>query len=493
MSSRSGSDSDQLAQMGPLIPARPIFGHVLLSFWAAALALSAAASLIESDALFLVFGTASCAIVTLPLLSRQYDLLSPWSFIVVAIYIGCGLRSLFVSLHIDGGRTIDELFLLGRGVEYFTWPSMLFIAGLVLVTTTYIASSKPVTISDRVSAPWVFNRAAPMIIAIAALIGAAAFLLYTQRTGGLSLSTLSAKRTRVDGLDLQNYESQGTLAALCDLSSYAFWMATALAASVKPVFRLFSARGAALAALFANAAAYPIYASIRADAGYILIIGVVIYLCLSHGKLIISKTILRGAFAVVVLVSALTLLRTGSGVDSSDFSVSNTVGGTFVYNRNFTDIPTSAQIIRAVPDVLEPAYGSTYTAWLVAWVPRSMWPQKPLISSGPVVGVRVFNTAGSGVRPGFIPEAYWNFGVPGVFVGCVLLGLGLRRLYELSRPRLSSPFWVVLYCGAGLRFGASIFSVGVGYAVFGAVLSAAGLIILMSLSGGARRDWPVSS
>ena len=47
-----------------------------------------------------------------------------------------------------------------------------------------------------------------MLVALCAVIGFVAFVLFAQRTGGFSLERLSSKRTSITGLDLTGYESQ---------------------------------------------------------------------------------------------------------------------------------------------------------------------------------------------------------------------------------------------------------------------------------------------
>ncbi len=107
---------------------------------------------------------------------------------------------------------------------------------------------------------------------------------------------------------------------------------------------------------------------------------------------------------------------------------------TFVLTRTFADIPTSGNIIQAVPDPLPYANGSTIAAWGVAPIPRSVWPGKPLISSGPILGSVIYGNTHSGQPPATTAQSDWNFGVVGILVIPFLCGLGIRLISERWAP-----------------------------------------------------------
>jgi hypothetical protein len=106
---------------------------------------------------------------------------------------------------------------------------------------------------------------------------------------------------------------------------------------------------------------------------------------------------------------------------------------TIVGNSKYLDITKPAHIIDAIPGKIEYQYGRTFTLWLAAPIPRTMWKEKPVISIGQILGEKVFGSgigrAGGGIPPGFISELYWNFGVPGVLIGMYILGLWLKFIY----------------------------------------------------------------
>lgn len=80
--------------------------------------------------------------------------------------------------------------------------------------------------------------------------------------------------------------------------------------------------------------------------------------------------------------------------------------------------------------------GESFAMFLVAPIPRLIWPEKPSVRLGPYVGQALldFNN-NSGAPPSAIGEFYINFGLPGVVVGMFLVGILLkvvRSTYFLS-------------------------------------------------------------
>jgi len=471
--------------MAPM-PRTATVGLLTLAYLMVLYALTWAIVLKTESAYFLIFGGAACFIVTLPMLNRRYDLMSPWSLLALMVYIGCGVRSVFIAFGIDGSRTVDQLFLLGRRPGFFVWPSLLYLSALGLMAIGYSSlrrrpDRRRVDVEPFDFAPWLH-----LVVAACAIIGGLAFILYAQQTGGLSLTRLSEKRTTITGLQLSSdYASYGGLKMVNRLSAFAFWILLASFAQRGVRHSMFSARGCALAILFVNATLLPIYSSNRAEVAFILIIAGAIELCLGESRYKRRRVVVRGGLVILAILTLLTALRASAQTDQAEAlgrnSVAMAIGDAVVFNRNFSDIATTSHIIHAVPKVLPLQYGQTILAWAAAPIPRSVWPGKPLISSGPIIGIKVFGNERAGVPPGFVGEMFWNFHVPGVLVGSFLLGLILRLLYERQLDRTASPKAVLMYCIVVFRLGADAMTVGVGYALFNAALSAVLVYVLLVL------------
>lgn len=102
-----------------------------------------------------------------------------------------------------------------------------------------------------------------------------------------------------------------------------------------------------------------------------------------------------------------------------------------------------------------PLLGRTYIPAVLAWVPRTVWPDKP---RGPdSLYAQLFlgeGKVGKGIPIGTTVEMYWNFGVPGVLFLSLLFGWLIKAVYNAFRRRYPDPVSVVLYALiiTGLRF-----------------------------------------
>lgn len=83
--------------------------------------------------------------------------------------------------------------------------------------------------------------------------------------------------------------------------------------------------------------------------------------------------------------------------------------------------------------------GSELSLVAVAWIPRAIWPDKPIISVGKIFYKKFFppiynkGTAAAVTLPG---EFYWDLGLGGVIMGMLLIGVLWRFLFEyLVRPK----------------------------------------------------------
>jgi hypothetical protein len=114
---------------------------------------------------------------------------------------------------------------------------------------------------------------------------------------------------------------------------------------------------------------------------------------------------------------------------------------TINYMMQLTALDTydnTAYLLSNFPSKYDYYYGETYAALFVQFIPRSLWEGKPVGLGGPLgllknAGIREFTKAkwvrearGISYSPGFIGEAYANFGVIGIFILSILFGLGTK-------------------------------------------------------------------
>jgi hypothetical protein len=219
--------------------------------------------------------------------------------------------------------------------------------------------------------------------------------------------------------------------------------------------------------------------------------------CGISGRLPRAATVARWGAVVLLALAVMTGSRLASqaGISSSvdtEQALIDAVSEVLVYNRNFGDMQTTAHVINAVPVVLPLEHGRTMTAWLAAPIPRAVWPEKPLLQMGPILGAKIYGNERSGVPPGFVAEMYWNFGAPGVLIGSLLLGLVLAYVREAFVPYVrGNPGLALFYMISLMRLGAYVVCGGVGSGMFklltDMVCLVAGLVFVRML-GSASRD-----
>lgn len=465
-------------------------GLCLFVFWVLALVFSAIVGSFSERADIAIIGVMICLVITCPILRVGYDWISPWSMITLAFYIGCGFRGLMILGLGLGDPEVERLYLRGREVGEFYGPGLVFLLGAVLLTAGWMLGSggrreedSPDERATSTLRPYRFGPYVWIVIVAFAGIGLAGFFGYATATGGLDLTSLSAKRTGfyVDSRGV--YEGgAGEWQSVNDLATVAFWLAVAKLASASRRARV--PEQLVLVVLFLNASILPVYASIRSEVVYVLLVALVIHVCL-RGRIEPRLVALVGG-VVIVLLGTLTLLRGQTRDGSTEFRLGEMLGGVaeaMLLSVNFTEVSKAVHIILAVPETLPYSYGGSMANYLVAWVPRSIWPEKPIIDAGVEVGVLVYGTDGSAIPPGAIAEFYWMGGLATLIIGCLFFGWILGRVYSWARGRSGSVRGALLYACMIFEVGGNAVSGSVGYAVFASVMSGALMVLALLFAG----------
>ena len=117
--------------------------------------------------------------------------------------------------------------------------------------------------------------------------------------------------------------------------------------------------------------------------------------------------------------------------------------------QRFQGIESMALIVRDTPDVMDYQYGKTFAYIAVAWIPRELWNDKPIISFGKIFALTYLHnwdlgegTSAAATLPG---EAYINFHFAGVLLAGLLMGVILRAYYEYLIKMHRGPPSVYLY------------------------------------------------
>ncbi|MEN3036861.1 MAG: O-antigen polymerase [Candidatus Methanosuratincola petrocarbonis] len=98
-----------------------------------------------------------------------------------------------------------------------------------------------------------------------------------------------------------------------------------------------------------------------------------------------------------------------------------------------------ALIMDKVPKEEPFTLGSELLLIVVAWIPRQIWPDKPITSIGKIFYERFFPPIfheGTSAAPTLPGEFYWAFGIFGVILGMLFIGILWRFLHEyLVKPK----------------------------------------------------------
>lgn len=117
----------------------------------------------------------------------------------------------------------------------------------------------------------------------------------------------------------------------------------------------------------------------------------------------------------------------------------------------FYGIDSLTLIIRDTPEVMDYQFGATMAPVAVAWIPRQLWAEKPIISFGKIFAETYFRDrfsgTGTSASPTILGEAYINFHVAGMLWISLLCGLFIRTVYEyLIRLNFALPAVFIYSC-----------------------------------------------
>ena len=186
--------------------------------------------------------------------------------------------------------------------------------------------------------------------------------------------------------------------------------------------------------LFLLACIIPFVASAR---------GEIIYLAFSilivrhyMKKIITLKKVLIYIFISFIILGYLGTLRQQaySRISNQDREISYSLADSFhtlAYNAHFLGVGKTAVVVSQVPKKHGYRWGTTYLTLFFAPIPRTLWPNKPIVRIGRFVGVELFERGTfSGVPPGMIGEAYLNFSWFGVIAIPFLFGVFCKSIYR---------------------------------------------------------------
>lgn len=424
---------------------------------------------------YLTAGGIAMLAVCPPLAFRRYRTLGIWTFVLTSVAIGFPIRLTYVYLRIPSESAIDSFYLRGHGPLYFLYPSILAALSLLVLSLAFLAVDSG---KGRPSTAQLFSPTrVRQVCAILAVISCTAFVLFVVGLGGIDLDALAVKRVTPQSLDVERtpIRSLGELRWLSNLALVGYllllitWRGQRGSAN-----RLNWNQRTVLLLYFVIIVLVPIYSSQRGDV-FTPILATAFVLGRTRNdpkRRLHWRSIILLGFLAVVLLQSMTVLRKGGGIERIPQAVSPSsllaFSDTVVLTRHFADFSKTAHLVRLTPESLPWDNGRSIYAYLIGPIPRTVWPSKPIIHTGPFIGQFVYGQTftTSGVPPGALGELYWGFGPIGMITGAALIGaaLGLlerrfgRTIHPLDQPRL------LMYAAAVVLVADNVLGVGVGYA-----------------------------
>lgn len=108
-------------------------------------------------------------------------------------------------------------------------------------------------------------------------------------------------------------------------------------------------------------------------------------------------------------------------------------------SKRLHGLDSLALIVYSVPNKVPYTYGKDLWLIFAAWIPRAIWPEKPIINLGTRFQQMVVNpdaTVQYGISTSLPGSFYWKFGPVGIIGGMLIIGVLWRFLHEyLVEPR----------------------------------------------------------
>ena len=412
----------------------------------------------EGDFIMLLFGLGALVAASFPILvRREFSLFEPIVFVSLLVLTGVTCKLLYIAAVGQDRAYIVKKLLMYQEPSVLTYGAMVAALGLVCLSAGYCLKL------PRANVGWVYfpeknewhGHRLQLVLGGLLVISLVFFALFIVTAGVNfgSLEGMSAKRFS---------DAEGSSAGRINTGKYYFYR---LAAFSKFVFYLSftwmihrrekwaSWLGCIALISMLQTVALFFFMSSRASIVLLMIDGLMIYYLMKE-RIELRKFVVAGGLAVGLLLLIL------ASRDTSEHSFGDIVEKTFA-GRDLMDISKTAHIINAVPDKIEYRNGETLYGFLVAPIPRSMWPEKPMWAErGSFLMMNVFGDVHgrTGMPPGLIAEFYWNFGLSGVCLGMFFMGLLFRQVHLVFEPYRGNPTSVLIYTIVVTRL--TIFSIG---------------------------------
>jgi oligosaccharide repeat unit polymerase len=388
-------------------------------------------------------------LLLLPITKRgeKFDPTHPVLLILVSLMIGTVLRSFFIVSPLQSDTKF--LMLLGEQPTILLKGIFAIYLGFICFLIGYAFPVKPLPdwsrkkiFHNEIS----YKKLIPVAVVFTVISVLVASVFFKKM--GVDFSDVSSvSQKRHYQVEEGSYSALGYYRLFMDIVEPIFYMFVMYFIQTKK--SIWSFLGVFTIFLGILNMAYPFIVSSRSQALYVLInAGLIIYFLkggIPWRQLFIVIAI--GSLALVIMTS---LRETHSKVRSQT-EVSTNPLVIMVTSLNFLGVDKTSHIINGIPDKMPYQFGESLFLWVVAPIPRTMWPDKPDITYGRVIGEKIYgkrdeNSPGGGVPPGYIAELYLNFGYLGIIAGMFLFGVCCKLFYDaFKKVRSQSIYGMILY------------------------------------------------
>lgn len=427
----------------------------------AALAMTAGMVTTNYDLVYLSTAFLASAIPLLVGVARgdRFDIFEPINLVAFAIFFGTTLRAPWL---IWSDSTRADFLMMGTTLNEVSRNCPPMLLAIMSLTLGYAVINARVPL-ERFTwfAEYRFSRTrlwfAVWLFAALALLGLILFMQRYHITLSDNLLSQSMKRIGTFSTDEgEDVFGSGYERYLGSLSQHAFLLVCGLlVAGVLDIRKHFLT----LAVLLLLSIMVPFLSSSRTT---LVVMG--INLCIFsyyYKRLQVSHLLYAGAFAIV-LIAGMGALREKNQL--GERAAGRDLAGWVVGSGNSLDLVRTSAIIDRVPAIVPHQYGMSYAALASAYVPRSIWPDKPQVALGPYVKGEIFQQRVrlNGWPTGMIAEGWLNFGFIGLIIPMFIFGALLKLFYRTFSPFLgtsipatllySMSIWKIGFDAMGLNF-----------------------------------------
>jgi len=369
---------------------------------------------------------------------NRRDLFSPPVLLSAYLALGIGIKG--VSDLLSGTSKIEGLFD-PTGTQFADLMTVVFLQTGLAIAAFLVGDALA---GRRSGPPGSWRTPAPLLPASGVQAALALSLCMT----GLGVAVLVAKLGMAILLDPSFVSTSGTVGL--------FWLYPLMYASIGGwalviVNRWSAGRNAgALPLLGLVVTAAVVYLLTSSKAAIVI---AVLYLMVGHHYAVRPARVwqLLGAAGGFVVLLPLLYLHRAVGFSQAflkNVTLENAASGLNILVGRSYLADSFAAVLHHTPRIYPFRLGATWLELFYFWIPRGIWPAKPLslsLSFGPTYLSSYRQSGGAFYSPTLMGDAYLNFGIIGVVLVFLGAGYGMRRLYDHLIGRAPRPEGVVLY------------------------------------------------